>query len=141
MKTSVSISQAHQAALQARTHAHAPYSKFKVGAALQLKGKREPVTGCNVENASFGGTICAERVAVQSAVARFGRIDPEFLVIVTDEKEATVPCALCLQVLAEFCGDDFPIYLGNEKGLLKKYTLRELLPHPFRSFQVKAKKK
>jgi homotetrameric cytidine deaminase len=136
MRTHPDVQKAYQAALTARAHAHAPYSRFQVGAALKLKGVAEPVSGCNVENASFGATLCAERGAFVQAVARFGKIEPEFLVIVTAEAEATVPCALCLQVMAEFCGDDLPVHLGNPGGLQKTYRLRDLLPHPFRTFKA-----
>lgn len=136
MKISKAVEAAYKAALETRGHAHSPYSRFKVGAAVQIKGQKQAVTGCNVENASFGATICAERNALHRAVAEFGKIKPEFVVVVTDESEATVPCALCLQVMAEFAADNMPVYLGNEDGIQKSYTLKELLPHPFRSFEV-----
>lgn len=139
MKLSKDVQNAYKIALKARTHSHSPYSQFAVGAAVKLQGKPAAVGGCNVENASYGGTVCAERVALHSAVAMNGKISPEFLVVVTGEKKATVPCALCLQTLAEFCADDCVIYLGNEKSLLKKYELRELLPHPFRQFKADKK--
>jgi cytidine deaminase len=138
MNLTAVVENAYKAALKARAHSHSPYSRFKVGAALQIQGKTDPVGGCNVENASYGGTVCAERVALWTAVAQFGRIAPEFLVVVTAEDKATVPCALCLQTLAEFCADDFPIYLGNEKAIQAQYRLKDLLPHPFRSFSVPA---
>jgi cytidine deaminase len=136
MRVTEAVQQAYEQALKARSHSHSPYSRFKVGAAFKFKGQAEIVAGCNVENASFGATICAERVALHSAVARWGRIRPEFIVVVTGEAKATVPCALCLQTLAEFCADDLSIYLGNEQNLLKHYRLRDLLPYPFRSFKV-----
>jgi cytidine deaminase len=139
MKVSKDVEKAYKKALSSRTHSHSPYSRFAVGAAVKLRGEADPVGGCNVENASFGATICAERVALHAAVAEFGKIDPEFLVVVTGESKATVPCALCLQVIAEFCSDDCEIYLGNEKEILKKHTLKELLPFPFRSFKVDKK--
>ncbi len=130
------VEKAYQAALQVRLNAYAPYSKFAVGAALQIEGESEPIAGCNVENASYGATICAERSAIFQAVARHGRIRPQFIVVVTNEHEATVPCANCLQVMAEFCADETKIYLGNEAGLQKLYALKELLPYPFRNFSV-----
>ncbi len=136
MKLTQAVENAYKSALKARLHSHSPYSRFKVGAALQLRGHVPAVGGCNVENASYGGTVCAERVALHAAVAQFGKIEPEFLVVVTDEEKATVPCALCLQTLAEFCADDFKIYLGNERAIQAEYTLKQLLPHPFRSFVV-----
>lgn len=130
------VESARSAAWKARENAHAPYSKFKVGAAFQVAGESQPIAGCNVENASFSATICAERVALTSAIAKWGKPKFEFLVIVTDEPKATVPCAVCLQVLAEFVGDDFPIHLANSKGVQQNYKLRDLLPKPFRHFSV-----
>lgn len=133
------VEKAYQAALEAREHSHSPYSKFAVGAAVKIDGQSEPIAGCNVENASFGSTICAERSALVQAVSRFGgAIRPEFIVVVTGEEDATVPCAQCLQVMAEFCADDTKIYLGNLEGLQKLYALKELLPYPFRRFTVKS---
>ncbi|MGE4131110.1 MAG: cytidine deaminase [Bdellovibrionales bacterium] len=137
MQVSESVQRALKAALAARENAHAPYSKFKVGSAVQVKGRPEPLVGCNVENASYGATICAERVALTQAVALHGKSSVEFILVVTDEDSATVPCANCLQVIAELAGDDTPVYLANLKGVQKKYSLKELLPHPFRSFEVK----
>lgn len=137
MKLSPDVEKAYKVALNARTHSHSPYSRFAVGAALKLNGKDVAIGGCNVENASFGATICAERVALHAAVSQFGgKLKPEFMIVVTGEPEATVPCALCLQSMAEFCPDNFTIYLGNESALLKKLTLKDLLPMPFRSFEV-----
>lgn len=134
MKTSKAVEAAYRAALKTRGHAHSPYSRFKVGAAVKVRGQRLPITGCNVENASFGATVCAERTALLRAVAEHGSIEPEFIVVVTGEAQATVPCALCLQMMAEFASDTLPVYLANEKGIQKAYKLKDLLPHPFRSF-------
>lgn len=136
MKAAKTVEAALKAALKTRTHSHSPYSGFKVGAALKLKGVDVPVTGTNVENASFGATICAERAAIFRAVAEHGKIKPEFIVVATSEEKATVPCALCLQVMAEFCGDKMPVYLGNEKGIQREIKLLDLLPEPFRSFEA-----
>jgi cytidine deaminase len=127
---------AWEAAVKARAHAHAPYSHFRVGAALTMSGVPHPIPGCNVENASFGGTVCAERSAVFAAVAHEGAKPGSFdyLVLVTDTKTPTVPCAFCLQVLAEFCPAGFPIYLGNLDGITERTTLGDLLPRPFLAF-------
>lgn len=133
------VEKAHKLACLARSKAHAPYSHFKVGAAVKLKGVAEAIPGCNVENASFGATICAERVALTSAASQFGKIQPEFIVVVTSEKKPTVPCALCLQVMAEFCADDLPVYLGNEAGVSERKLFKELLPFPFRKFEATKK--
>lgn len=118
-----------EAAWGAREKAHAPYSGFKVGAALQLRDGRV-VAGCNVENASYPMCTCAERVAVCTAVAeglREGGL--RAAVVVTEAETLTPPCGACRQVLAEFA-DGLPILLANrhERAL---HDLRELLPHSF----------
>jgi homotetrameric cytidine deaminase len=121
-----------EAAVKAREQAHAPYSGFKVGAALKLVAEEPIFPGCNVENATFGATMCAERNAVFQMVARFGGARKEaFIVLVTDTKQPTVPCALCLQVFAEFFYPHFPIYLANLDGIQERVTLKDLLPRPF----------
>jgi cytidine deaminase len=117
-----------EAALAARANAHAPYSHFKVGAALLLQNGTV-VSGCNVENSSYGGTICAERTAICRAVAQFGTFAPKALVLVTEP--AATPCGLCLQVISEFCPPELPIYMSTPSGLGKAIALKELLPHPF----------
>lgn len=135
LSVSPEVEAAYRIALQTRERAYAPYSRFRVGAAARFADVAEPVGGCNVENASFGATICAERTALLGAGAAHGKRALEFMVVVTDEKTATPPCALCLQMLAEFAADDTPIYLANASGVQRRYLLRELLPVPFRSFQ------
>ncbi len=116
-------------ACEARRHSYSPYSRFAVGAALKVR-QAGTVLGCNVENASYGGTVCAERTAVFTAVAQ-GYRDFEHLVVVTETSPASPPCAFCLGVLAEFCSPDFPIYLANLNGIERSLTLGELLPYPF----------
>ena len=118
----------HAAALDARKKSYSPYSEYSVGAALLL-ANGNIVGGCNVENASFGATICAERTAFFTAVASEGKIKPVALALVT--QPSAVPCGLCLQVMAEFCSKDFPIYLGDPKDPGKRVTLGDLLPHSF----------
>lgn len=119
---------AHKVACEARDRAYAPYSRFLVGAALILDDG-EIVPGCNVENSSFGVTVCAERNAFFAAAGRHGKPRPNALVLVTDP-EAT-PCGLCLQVMAEFCPPEFPVYLSTPGKLGAKTELRALLPRPF----------
>jgi homotetrameric cytidine deaminase len=126
-----SLKQAYEAAKKARENAHAPYSEFMVGAALKLRGCTELVTGCNVENASYGLTLCAERNAFFHAVAKYGKLDPEFIIIVTDASPPAPPCGLCLQAMAEFCQPTFEIYLANLKGIQEKLVFKDLLPKPF----------
>ena len=115
------------AALSARERAYAPYSKFLVGAAVLAKSGKI-YTGCNIENASYGLTVCAERNALFSAV---GAGEREFtaLCVVGDTEAPISPCGACRQVMAEF---KVPrIILANLKGDVKEYTLEELLPYGF----------
>jgi cytidine deaminase len=107
--------------------AYAPYSKFLVGAVLVGKDGRI-FEGCNVENISFGLTICAERNAVFAAVAA-GCRDFEKVVIAADTADPASPCGACRQVLAEF-NPDMKVVLGTFAGMINSYQLSELLPHP-----------
>ena len=116
------------AALAARENAHAPFSKFKVGAAIEdAEGRIH--TGCNVENATYGLTMCAERVALFKAISegarRFRRV-----AVVADTDTLTPPCGACRQVLWEFCGD-VEIALVNPNGVLETCRLKDLFPRPF----------
>lgn len=115
----------------ARELAHAPYSGFKVGAAVAVGSDEEIFTGCNVENASYGATVCAERVAVCSAVAG-GEKELVALAVVTPGKEPSPPCGMCLQVLAEFARD-LPVYLAAaDSKKVVRTSLEALLPTAFR---------
>ncbi len=115
-------------ARQARTHAYAPYSRFAVGAAV-LAADGRIFSGCNVENASFGLTICAERNAVAAAVCAGQR--PLAVAVVT-EKGGVAPCGACRQVLAEF-SPDMPVILATEEGDgFELFPLGQLLPALFR---------
>ena len=114
-------------AADARLKAYAPYSNFKVGAALRAS-TGEVFTGGNVENVSYGLTICAERVAVGAAV-QAGATEFERLAIVTDSGEPVVPCGACRQVLAEFC-PDLRIVSRTVGGLTAEFTLTTLFPKP-----------
>ena len=116
------------AALAARENAHAPYSKFRVGAALEDAGGRVH-TGCNIENATFGLTLCAERVAVFKAISEGVR---EFrrIAVAADTDTLTPPCGACRQILWEFCGD-IEVALVNPGGKSEVLRLKELLPRAF----------
>lgn len=120
-----------RAAAKAARKSYSPYSNFPVGAAL-LTASGTVVTGCNVENASYGLAICAERVAVQKAVST-GKRTFMALAVVGGRNKAVRPCGACLQVLAEFCGPDFLIILAPLDDLKKAewVTLAELLPQAF----------
>lgn len=115
-------------ALEAREKAYAPYSHFKVGAAL-LTTDGEVFTGCNVENASYGLTVCAERVALFKAVSR-GRRSFSAIAIVAGTDNYCSPCGACRQVLAEF-GGSTKVYMANRKGEYREMTVAELLPAAF----------
>ncbi len=116
------------AARRVRRNAVAPYSKFQVGAALRARSRRI-YKGCNVENATYGLTICAERVAVFKALSE-GERDFDTIAIVADTGKLTPPCGACRQILWEFCGD-IEIYLANLAGKVERYRLSELFPKPF----------
>lgn len=118
------------AARQARENAHAPYSNFRVGAALRAQSGRI-YTGCNIENASYGLTCCAERVAIFKALSE-GERGFEAIAVVTDTESLTPPCGACRQVIWEFCGD-IPVILANLKGEVEHERAGKLLPRPFDS--------
>jgi len=101
-------------AKKAQKMAYSPYSNFKVGAAILCKDN-SIFTGCNIENASYGGTICGERVAILKAVSE-GKRQFKFLVIVTSSDDIIPSCGICLQTISEFCENDFPIYIYNNDG-------------------------
>jgi len=115
-------------ARQASQRAYAPYSQLRVGAAL-LGARGHTFAGCNVENSSFGLTICAERVALSRAVAE-GEREFSALAIYTPDAGPLAPCGACRQALAEFCAD-LPIISVGQSGAQREYRLRELLPEAF----------
>jgi len=117
-----------EAALKARENAHAPFSGFKVGAALE-DAAGGIWTGSNVENATLGLTVCAERVAVFKAVSEGARKFSR-LAVVADSATLTPPCGACRQILWELCGD-IEIILANLAGQTERLRLRELFPRPF----------
>ncbi|WP_025733909.1 cytidine deaminase [Carnimonas nigrificans] len=117
------------AAIDARHHAYIPYSSFAVGAAL-LTRSGNIVSGCNVENASYGLCNCAERTAIFSAVAQ-GQRQFAAIAVAADTSEPVSPCGACRQVLAEFCDADTRILLTNLTGDVRECTISELLPGAF----------
>jgi cytidine deaminase len=116
------------AARVARDHAHAPYSNFRVGAALRAQSGRI-FTGCNVENATFGLTLCAERVAIFKAISE-GERGFDAVAVVADTEALTPPCGACRQILWEFCGDA-EVILANLTGKIERYRMSALFPKPF----------
>ena len=117
-----------EAARAVRENAHAAFSRFKVGAALETADGKV-ITGCNVENATYGLTVCAERVAVFKAISegyrQFTRV-----AVVADTEDPTPPCGACRQILWEF-GGDLEVILGNLHEEKARHRLKDLLPHPF----------
>ncbi len=121
-------------AMQARENAYAPYSNFRVGAAL-LTESGKTYTGCNIENSSYGETVCAERTAFFKAVSEGEKNFSKIAIVGGKDGENTVisyPCGACRQVMSEFCSEDFKIILKDENEI-KEYTLREILPFSFNS--------
>ena len=117
-----------EAAKQARENAHEPYSNFRVGAALRSTSGRI-FGGCNVENATYGLTMCAERVAIFKAVSE-GERGFSAIAVVTDTEVLTPPCGACRQLIWEFCGD-IPVSMANLNGKVEIIQMRELFPRPF----------
>jgi cytidine deaminase len=118
------------AAKQARENAHAPFSDFRVGAAVRANSGRT-YTGCNIENASYGLTCCAERVAIFKALSE-GERGFDAIAVVTETDTLTPPCGACRQIIWEFCGD-VPVILANLKGKIERESSAKLLPRPFDS--------
>lgn len=117
-------------AREAMDSAYAPYSGYRVGAVAFTKSG-DAYTGCNVENASYGLTVCAERVAIWKAVSE-GTDQIVALVIAVDDEEMPRPCGACLQVMAEFAGQDLQIVTVRGDGSYESLTLDDYLPMPFR---------
>lgn len=123
-----------QTALDARKNAYAPYSHYQVGAAL-LSSDGTIYSGCNIENASYGATNCAERTAFCSAVSEGKR---DFLAIAItgglegeEISDYAVPCGICRQIMQEFCGDDFQVIVAKSTEDFRQYPFSEILPFGF----------
>lgn len=123
--------EAKRMALDALENAYAPYSKFRVGAAVLSAASGKLYRGCNMENASYGATICAERNAITTAIAEEGVIGIDMVVVASESDHPAEPCAVCLQVMSEFIRPETPIIMINTKGTEVRYTFSDLLPHPF----------
>jgi len=113
---------------KARKRAYTPYSKFQVGAAV-LCADGKIFTGCNIENASFGLSVCAERVAIFKAISE-GSTKFESIAVIGDTDKPCSPCGACRQVISEF-GEDIPLIMANLKGEVKIKKIKELLPEAF----------
>ena len=122
------LEQLIESAKKVREKAYAPFSNFLVGAAVRTKDGKI-YTGCNVESASYGLTVCAERIAIWKAVSE-GEREFEQVAVVTDTEELTPPCGTCRQIIWEFCGD-IPVTFSNLKGKVETVMMKEILPRAF----------
>ena len=111
-----------------RENSYAPFSNFRVGAALETDDG-DMIDGCNVESASYGLTVCAERVAIWKAISQ-GKRKIKHIAVVADTEELTPPCGVCRQIIWEF-GGDIPVILANLKGKTEVVQMRDLLPRAF----------
>jgi len=121
-------------AMEAKKKAYVPYSNFRVGAAILTKDGKV-YTGCNIENASYGATNCAERTAIFKAVSE-GQRDFLAIAVNSDTEHFTFPCGICRQVMIEF-SKDLIVYISNKHGEYREYTLKELIPEGFTGEDMK----
>lgn len=119
-----------QKAIDARQFSYSPYSKKKVGAAIEFTDGQIS-TGCNIENASYGGTVCAERVAIWKHVSENKKAKIKKVIVAVDEKNPWPPCGLCLQVMAEFASPKTEVICINLDGHKQTYKFKDLLPQAF----------
>jgi cytidine deaminase len=117
-----------EAATRVRENSYAPFSDFRVGAALETDDG-VIIAGCNVESASYGLTVCAERVAIWKAISE-GKRKIKHIAVVADTEELTPPCGVCRQIIWEF-GGDIPVVLANLKGKVETLQMKDLLPRAF----------
>ena len=117
-------------AIEAREFSHSPYSQKKVGAAIEFTDGGLS-SGCNIENASYGGTVCAERVAIWNYVSRNKKAKIKKVIVAVDEKNPWPPCGMCLQVMAEFASAKTEVICINLDGHKQAYKFKDLLPQAF----------
>ena len=118
-----------KSANEIKRNAYAPYSNFHVGAAL-IGNSGKVYTGVNIENSSYGATICAERTAILKAISE-GEKKIKVLAIASDSEDFTFPCGICRQIILEFADEDLVILCSNNKGEYKVYNLNDFLPNAF----------
>jgi cytidine deaminase len=124
-------------AKKAKEYAYVPYSHFRVGAAV-LTSEGEVFTGCNIENASYGGTVCAERTALFKAISE-GKTKINKIAVIGDMEDFTYPCGICRQVIAEY-GTDIEVIVAKSNGEYRKHKLSELLPYAFTEKDLEGRK-
>jgi len=130
-----SVKKIWKSAVKAQKNAYSRYSKFPVGAAFQVGSKI--YSGCNVENVSYGATICAEQTAIVKAVSEGKRKNYKDLVVVTKTKNAVSPCGRCLQMINEFCSPNLNIWIATPKKIHGCYKLKDLFPGKFSKADLK----
>lgn len=130
MSTTNRLDDLYQQAQAVAQNAHVPYSKYQVGSALRLQNGKT-YSGCNIENASYGATICAERTAIVKALSENPGQKIEEIVVFTHQPEPWPPCGLCRQVIAEFATKDTKIHTANHSGIQKTFLFTELFPSGF----------
>jgi cytidine deaminase len=131
MRTKNHMKKLFLAAKKAQKNSHSPYSKKKIGAAL-ITADGKIFSGCNVENASYGGTVCAERVAIFKMVSELGgKNQVQEICVISPSAEAWPPCGFCRQILSEFASPETLVHLANAKGIQKTLHFDELLPEAF----------
>lgn len=130
MKKTDKLNELKKAAYEVQRKAYSPYSGYSIGSAIEdANGKI--FTGCNIENASYGGTVCAERVAIWKGVSEEMKLPIKTVVVVSSSKDKWPPCGLCRQVMAEFCDAKTEVYFGNNRMEFKKSSFKKLLPEAF----------
>lgn len=129
----------YEAAKKVRKNSYSPYSKWKVGASILMKDGRI-FSGCNVENSTYGATVCAERVAIWKAVSE-GATEIQEVCVVTDANPAWPPCGLCRQVITEFGGPEVIVHLSNLKGVQVSMEMSKLMPFAFKPDRLLKKNK
>jgi homotetrameric cytidine deaminase len=130
----VSLESAFQLALRARQNSFSPYSKFAVGSVVKLAGVDHLYSGCNIENASFSATVCAERVALWKALSEHPGSKVDTVLLVTDAAVFDPPCGVCLQTISQFADAQTELVLANLRGVQKIVRFHELLPVRFEGF-------
>ena len=130
MITQGDIEELKKAATESRARAYAPYSTYQVGAAIRTS-TGQIFSGCNVENSSFGATVCAERVAIQTAIAQTGPLQIVDVFVLTDATPPWPPCGMCRQVIAEFADPKLMIHTSNLAGIVHSVPFSKLFPNAF----------
>ncbi|MFN8945917.1 MAG: cytidine deaminase [Pseudobdellovibrionaceae bacterium] len=132
----VDLKKALSVAKKAQKNSHSPYSQKKIGASVVLSNGAI-VGGCNIENASYGGTVCAERVAIWKAKSEFPKLKIDLICVLSPGNPPWPPCGFCRQVMVEFCAPETKIICMNDTGQSQSFSLGELLPKHFSSKDLK----